>query len=543
MFHPYETRQPVQVPAHSLAHLTAHSPATPGLASRSASPAWRFAHLLSAVALLASLPAVLGATTYAIATFSDDATVNGNCTLREALRAANTNSVVDACPAGGASDAIVLPSGTYAFAGQEALFSPGILSIQSATLNPFNVTIDLLSAGRFLEITGGGPYVIGGLTMTNGLAGPPANSGGAISASGVDLTLFNFRFVSNAAPYSGGAVDFNSSSGSNHNLTIHNGTFLTNQATNATPSSSTNGGALSLYMQGGNHADLRDVTFLGNSASGGFVQGGALAVFAFGAASSFDCVRCGFQSNSLVANASGANGYAAVSIQAGSSSAVSLRDSRFIGNSATAGAGGAAFAALVANATESATMELERLFVDANLGPGGGFDQDMRLVVESGASLSLLDSELTFGPANGLEVFVASAGNLRLGHLTIADYPGNGASIDGSHLGGAALQNSIIAFNGGTDLIDFGGALSQTGNFIGGNPLFFDEPNGNYRLSAGSPAIDTGTAGASTIRLADLDHGSRQVGAAPDKGCFEFGSLFADGFDVGDTGSWSSSVP
>ncbi|MEO7793402.1 MAG: CSLREA domain-containing protein, partial [Thermoanaerobaculia bacterium] len=341
--------------------------------------------LLVASALLAVVPAGLEATTYTIATFADDAVVNGNCTLREAIRAANTNSIVDACPAGGAADAIVLPSGTYPFSGQEQLSFPGTLSITSATLNPFNVTIDLQGAGRFLFINGGGPYTLGGLGIINGLAGFGGNDGGAISAGGIGMTLFNFRFVSNLAPYAGGAVSFNSGSDSNHYLTLHNGTFLTNQATDASPSSTTNGGALSLSMQGGNHADLRDVVFQGNSASGGFAQGGALTVFAFGAGSTFDCVRCAFQSNSLVANASGANGYAAVSIQAGLSSAVSLRDSRFIGNSATAGAGGQAFSALVASATDNATSEFERLFIDANLGPGGGFDYDMRLGVASGA--------------------------------------------------------------------------------------------------------------------------------------------------------------
>ncbi|MEO7793529.1 MAG: CSLREA domain-containing protein [Thermoanaerobaculia bacterium] len=499
--------------------------------------------LLSAGALLALAPAVLGATNYTIATFADDAVVNGNCTLREALRAANFNLVIDACPAGGPADAIVLPSGTYPFSGEEQLAFPGTVSITSATLNPFNVTIDLQGAGRFLYINGGGPYTLGGLGILNGLAGFGGDDGGAIRAGGVGLTLFNFRFVSNLAPYAGGAVSFNSGADSNHYLTLHNGTFLTNQATDAAPSSTTNGGALSLSMQGGNHADLRDVSFNGNSATGGFVQGGALTVFAFGAGSSFDCVRCSFGSNSLVANASGANGYAAVSVQAGSGSAVSFRDSRFIGNSATAGAGAQAFSALVASATDNAMIEFERLFVDANLGPGGGFDYDMRLGVASGAIVWLLNSELTFGAANGLQAYLASAGNLRLGHLTIADYPGNGASIDGSNLGGAALQNSIVAFNDGTDLIDFGGALAQTGNFIGGNPLFLDEPNGNYRLSVASPAIDNGTNGTLTQRLADLDHGSRKVGLTTDIGCYEFNSLFADGFDVGDTGSWSSSAP
>src|SRR5690349_10524697 len=53
--------------------------------------------------------------TMAVNTFNDDLTNNGNCSLREAVRAANTNAAVDACPAGSASvqDIITLATGTY----------------------------------------------------------------------------------------------------------------------------------------------------------------------------------------------------------------------------------------------------------------------------------------------------------------------------------------------------------------------------------------------------------------------------------------------
>ena len=46
-------------------------------------------------------------------TYLDDATINGNCSLREAIIAANTDSSVDECQAGFGEDVVVLPSGTY----------------------------------------------------------------------------------------------------------------------------------------------------------------------------------------------------------------------------------------------------------------------------------------------------------------------------------------------------------------------------------------------------------------------------------------------
>ena len=52
-------------------------------------------------------------TTITVNTFADDLAANGNCTLREAIQAANTDSTVDACPAGSGADTIVLAAGTY----------------------------------------------------------------------------------------------------------------------------------------------------------------------------------------------------------------------------------------------------------------------------------------------------------------------------------------------------------------------------------------------------------------------------------------------
>src|SRR5512135_2911791 len=74
------------------------------------------AFYLIAVALL--LAGLVGAPTVARATITvtvttDDNTVNGNCTLREAIIAANTDKAQDACPAGHGADTVILPAGTY----------------------------------------------------------------------------------------------------------------------------------------------------------------------------------------------------------------------------------------------------------------------------------------------------------------------------------------------------------------------------------------------------------------------------------------------
>jgi len=48
-----------------------------------------------------------------VTTLGDELLLEGDCSLREAIRAANQDAAVDACLAGSGADAIVLAPGTY----------------------------------------------------------------------------------------------------------------------------------------------------------------------------------------------------------------------------------------------------------------------------------------------------------------------------------------------------------------------------------------------------------------------------------------------
>src|SRR5687767_1162009 len=67
---------------------------------------------LVAVVSMLSLP-VAYAATITVTTTTDELNSDGDCSLREAIRAANLDRGVDACPAGTATDTITLPPGTY----------------------------------------------------------------------------------------------------------------------------------------------------------------------------------------------------------------------------------------------------------------------------------------------------------------------------------------------------------------------------------------------------------------------------------------------
>ena len=56
---------------------------------------------------------ILSGTTITVNTTSDELNTDGDCSLREALRAANLNYPVDKCPAGTGADTIFIRPGTY----------------------------------------------------------------------------------------------------------------------------------------------------------------------------------------------------------------------------------------------------------------------------------------------------------------------------------------------------------------------------------------------------------------------------------------------
>ncbi len=493
-----------------------------------------FVRFLSATALLALAPTVLSATTYSIATNLDDVVVNGNCTLREAIRAADSNLAVDSCLAGSAADTITLSAGTYPFWGEELVSGGGSLAIQSSALDPFSVSINLANAGRFLRLEGSGSYVLGGLEITHGLTWAAPGDGGAILASGVALEIYNFRFVANVGGR-GGAISFESGS-PGANLLMHNGSFLSNTSTFGS------GGAVRVSVGGSAAADFRDVTFLGNTSTSHLsVEGGALTFWSFTSGNSGSCVRCNFADNSAVSTATtgsiGAEGGAVKALAFGGSR-FELVDCRFAGNWAAAPTALARSNVLHAQSSGGSVVLLERLFIDANSGPSDADTWDVSLVGDGG-TVEFYDSQLTFGNAGGLKVVSDSA--VTLGHLTVADYLTTGARLETVAQGYVLLQNSLVSFNS-TDLTTFGTIL-QTTNFVGGDPGFLNEPAGNYRLGLASPAIGAGTNSVASLRPADLDHGGRIVGMLTDIGCYERGGLYVDGFDLGDAGSWSSHIP
>jgi hypothetical protein len=174
-------------------------------------------HVLTLV--LALLTAIVPATIVRAASVAVTSTAqeapfitNGNCTLGEAIQAANTDAPVDACPAGAGADTIVLAAGqtytltlphTTGFTGDT-----GVPPITSAiTIVGDGAILERASGAdtppfRLLSITGG-DLTVTGLTLRNGRA----FEGGAVEVRGGQLTLTDSTVSGNRVDGgSGGAL-------------------------------------------------------------------------------------------------------------------------------------------------------------------------------------------------------------------------------------------------------------------------------------------------------------------------------------------------
>ncbi len=148
---------------------------------------------------------------------TDDLSNNGNCSLREAIRAANTNVQVDTCPAGSASaaDVIVLQA--------NANYPLTRVGEDSTAVNgDLDISDDLIILGNGATIDGNGNTLfdhvfdvladqivdISNLTITDGRTTTDA---GGIRSAGV-LTLTDVTVTANRCAGNGGGIQITAGS-------------------------------------------------------------------------------------------------------------------------------------------------------------------------------------------------------------------------------------------------------------------------------------------------------------------------------------------
>lgn len=148
-------------------------------------------------------------TVITVMTTVDDTVTNDNCTLREAIIAANTDAVVDGCPAGNGLDTIILPAGVYTLtiAGtDEDAGWTGDLDITAAlTISGTGAVIDADHLDRVLHIDSAQTGVsvnIAGVTVRHG----SSDRGGGILNLGT-LTMEDSDISNNSVLGYAGGID------------------------------------------------------------------------------------------------------------------------------------------------------------------------------------------------------------------------------------------------------------------------------------------------------------------------------------------------
>ncbi|HEX5123748.1 MAG TPA: choice-of-anchor Q domain-containing protein [Rhodanobacteraceae bacterium] len=151
-----------------------------------------------------------------------------------------------------------------------------------------------------------------------------------------------------------------------------------------------------------------------------------------------------------------------------------------------------------------------------------------------GGNITAANGLITHGTWGGLLASSDAAGTIYITNYTIADNPVLGVRGIG---GNTYLANTLL-WNNGTDLPDLEGGATQEFGLYGVDPSFVDEANGDYRLAAGSAAIDAGTnTPPGGLRFTDLDGNPRPYNGTADIGAYEYQGgapadrIFADGFD------------
>jgi CSLREA domain-containing protein len=290
--------------------------------------------------------------TMLVTTLEDELNSDGDCSLREAITAANYNAAVDAC---GAGDSVITDTITFDVAGTIVVTSQ--LSVTAG--GPL-----VIDGGDVITTSGGGTTRVWWaeqyaklslfhLTISDGFA--EGDFGGGLNSNGKTI-IVNSTFIRNEGW--GGSGLFNSGG----NMAIINSNFVNNIAT------SVGGGIYNLGIM-----MINNSTFSGNSASiGGAINSQYSSLIIH---------------NSTISGNSATNDGGAIHTSTGS---LTITNSSISGNSANYGGG--------IDNSEGTTILINSIV--ANSPAGGDCVNYLGMIVDGGHNISS-DDTCGFDPANG----------------------------------------------------------------------------------------------------------------------------------------------
>lgn len=168
--------------------------------------------LMTLSMVLASAPPVRAGALIPVNTTGDDLSTNGNCTLREAVVAANTDAPVDACPPGAGADTIAVPAGTYVLSltgpREDAARTGDLDVVSELAIVGVGRAVTTVDGGsrreelgdRVFHVLAGGYLTLSALTIRGGYC---AGGGGVLNAGRLDIVASTVKdnVASDAADY------------------------------------------------------------------------------------------------------------------------------------------------------------------------------------------------------------------------------------------------------------------------------------------------------------------------------------------------------
>ncbi len=461
---------------------------------------------------------------------------SGSGSLRAAVTSAAAGDTINITATG----TLTLTSGEIAIAKNLNIVGPGAS----------NLTISGNGSSRIFNIVAGSsaadaPVSISGVTLTRGAAtgtcpSPTGGSGGAILAT-ESLTLTNVVLSGNSAARNGGALAW-AMRRSGQALTLAGTTFSGNSTGCAAAATQALGGGVYIGYEAtlatGSAAvvTISGATFTGNTATR---SGGGLAIAAPATVSINQSRIIG----NTATNAYGGGVYIGSPSKGGLTVAsVLLQNSEIAENTAALAGGGISHANTAATAQSSsteATLAVVSATVSGNSVTASSGNA-AAIAVAGNAGLSMDNSTVAFNrltAANSGAAITRSACTVSGGSSTTREpsygidssiiamtNAGSGAYFDLSNAGSTFTGNWAVT----TSLVRRTDAtLSGSGNITGSDPklLALAFNGGNTRthaLASGSPAIDTGSNGASLSADQRGAGFTRSYGSTVDMGAFEY---------------------
>lgn len=159
---------------------------------------WGIALLLAALLLLAG-PQPAQAATIAVDVTNDELNGDADCSLREAIQAANTDAAVSGCAAGSGADTITLPAGTHRLrrvgANEDGNATGDLDVVQDVTIlgaGGFLTVIDGNATDRVLHVRVGN-VVVEDVVFQNGLVPQAATGASCTNQLDCDVTAAHGR--------------------------------------------------------------------------------------------------------------------------------------------------------------------------------------------------------------------------------------------------------------------------------------------------------------------------------------------------------------